>query len=177
MSPPARPGSPAPDGARPRPVAEPSRRLAPAARIVWGLEALGWALPLVIAGVVGAAALGSADDTPGWVAPALRWTSIAVAVAGVVVLPQLRWRRWRYELREREIDLRRGTFSVVRTVVPISRIQHVETRRTALSQPFDLTTVVVHTAAGATEIPALDGTEAGELRDRIAHLTQAPDDV
>jgi uncharacterized protein len=157
-------------------VAEPSRRLAPAARIVWGLEALGWALPLVIAGVVGGAALGS-TEVPDWVAPALRWTSIAVAVVGVLVVPQLRWRRWRYEVREREIDLRRGMFSVVRTVVPMSRIQHVETRRTALSQPFDLTTVVVHTAAGATEIPALDGAEAGELRDRIAHLAQAPDDV
>jgi membrane protein YdbS with pleckstrin-like domain len=102
-------------------------------------------------------------------------TGIVVGVR-VVLVPQLRWRQWRYEVRASEIDLRRGAFTVRRTLVPMSRVQHVDTRRTVLSQFFGLAAVVFHTAAGANEIPALTETEAAAIRDRIAELAAMSDD-
>ena len=70
-------------------------------------------------------------------------------------MPELRWRRWRYEVRDEEIDLRHGTVRITRTLVPMLRVQHVDTTQGPLDQALKLATVVVHTAAGATIIPAL----------------------
>ena len=91
--------------------------------------------------------------------------------------PELRWRRWRWEVREQEIDIRRGTVAVTRTLVPMLRVQHVDTKRDLLQQALGLATVVFHTAAGANEIPALTVAEAAQVRDRIAELARTADEL
>jgi membrane protein YdbS with pleckstrin-like domain len=136
--------------------------------------ALVWALPLLVAASAVAA---TAGGLPGWVR-ILGWlVAAAVVAAGVLVAPQLRWRRWRWELSDEELDLRHGTVTVVRTLVPIARVQHVDTERTVVSQLFGLAAVRVHTAAGATKIPALTEGDAGRVRDRIAALARVPDEL
>jgi membrane protein YdbS with pleckstrin-like domain len=57
------------------------------------------------------------------------------------------------------------------------RVQHVDTTRGLLDQALGLATVVIHTAAGQTTIPALDEGDAGRLRDRIAALAQTADEL
>mgnify|MGYP006160374619 CR=1 FL=1 len=57
--------------------------------------------------------------------------------------------------RAEEIDLRHGLFTVRRTLVPIRRVQHVDTESGPLQGMFELATVSFHTAAGSTKIPAL----------------------
>ena len=93
-----------------------------------------------------------------------------VAVAAVVVVPELRWRRWRWEVREHEIDIRHGTVAVTRTLVPMLRVQHVDTKRDLLQQALGLATVVFHTAAGANADPGADrrGGGPGARPDRRA---------
>ena len=93
------------------------------------------------------------------------------------MVPELRWRRWRWEVREHEIDIRHGTLAVTRTLVPMLRVQHVDTTRGLLQQWLGLATVVFHTAAGANEIPALTVAEAGHVRDRIAELARTADEL
>jgi membrane protein YdbS with pleckstrin-like domain len=100
-----------------------------------------------------------------------------VAVFGALVWPLLRWRTWRYEVRDEEIDLLRGALVVTRTLVPMTRVQHVDTQRNPVADLFDLRTVEVHTAAGSHEIPALRPGEASAIRDRIAVLARTPDDL
>jgi membrane protein YdbS with pleckstrin-like domain len=95
----------------------------------------------------------------------------------VFVGPVLLWRRWRYEIRDREVDLMRGFVSVTRTLVPMARVQHVDTRQGPLQRRYGLSTVVFYTAAGANEIPQLATATAAEVRDRIAELTQEADEV
>ena len=51
----------------------------------------------------------------------------------------------------------------------------MNTRRGITEQLFDLTTVVVHTAAEAHEIPLLDAREAEALRERIGALARRDD--
>ncbi len=154
-----------------RPTPDPTRTLAPAARWLWTLTALGQSLLLLL--VVGA--LGARYLPAGLRVPVALLVLSAIAIH-VVVLPRLRWRRWRYEVREQEIDLRRGAFTVRRTLVPMSRVQHVDTRRTVVSELFGLASVVFHTAAGANEIPALSEADAAEIRDRIADLAATAED-
>ena len=152
-------------------VPEPVQRLAPAARWAWRASWLGGC-------IVAAFVLAMVDSAipDGWTAPLVALLAV-VLVVGVVVVPELRWRRWRWEVREHEIDLRHGTWAVTRTIVPMARVQHVTTRRDPLQQALDLATVVVHTAAGANEIPSLTVAEAAQVRDRIAELARTPDEL
>ena len=159
------------DAAPSRPTPDPTRTLAPEARTLWTLTALGQALALFLVG----GALGARFVPDGLRLPVLVLAATA-AVIHVGVLPGLRWRRWRYEVRAQEIDLQRGAFTVRRTLVPMNRVQHVDTRRTVVSEMFGLAAVVFHTAAGANEIPALREAEAAEIRDRIADLAATAED-
>ena len=154
---------------------EPSRRLPRRIRTVWRLEAAGRWGGIALGALVIATALG--DDLPAPL-PSLLWiVPLAGALLELTVIPELRWRRWRFEVRDEELDLRRGTFTVVRTLVPMARVQHVDTRRGLLDQALGLTGVVVHTAAGTTAIPGLLDHDALDLRDRIATLARTPDEL
>jgi membrane protein YdbS with pleckstrin-like domain len=138
--------------------------------------ALAWAVPLCIAGFVGAGALAAAD-VPGVLAWLVRVVAVVVLVVGGVVFPLVRWRTWRYEVRDQEIDLLRGVLVVRRTLIPMTRVQHVDTQRTVLSDWFGLRSVTVHTAAGSHSIPALRPQDASGIRDRIAVLAREPDEL
>jgi uncharacterized protein len=107
----------------------------------------------------------------------VRATAVAVLVIGGIALPLLRWRSWRYEVRDEELDLLRGAVVVRRTLIPMTRIQHVDTTRNLVGDMFGLTSVVVHTAAGSNDIPALRPAEAEAIRDRIAQLARRPDEL
>jgi uncharacterized protein len=151
---------------------EPTTRLPPEARPYFVLGALAVSVPFAIAGFVVAGAL--AADALGW---ALRATAVAVVALGGIALPLLRWRSWRYELRDEELDLLRGAVVVRRTLIPMTRVQHVDTTRNVIGDLFELRSVVVHTAAGSNDIPALRPTEAEAIRDRIAQLARRPDEL
>jgi hypothetical protein len=159
----------------PRP--EPNRLLGDRARTYWTLSALGTGLPVVLAAMLIGRGLSGEGGALGTVGGVLPFAAAAVVLWRVAVVPSLRWRRWRWELRDEELDLRHGVVTEVRTIVPISRVQHVEVRRTPLASALGLSEVVVHTAAGTTEVPAMDERAAVAVRDRIADLARVPDDL
>jgi len=104
---------------------------------------------------------------------------VVLVLGGLVVgvAPGLRWRRWRYEIRPDEVDLQRGILWISRTLVPLARIQHVDTRQGPLQRRFGLSTVVFYTAAGPNQIPELSTPVAAEVRNRIAELTGEQDEL
>jgi uncharacterized protein len=144
---------------------EPARRLSPTARWLWRAQGL--------IGTVAALFVSRAlPDGAFWIL-----LPVVVFAIGVVAIPELRWSRWRYEVRDEEIDLRHGTLTITRTLIPMLRVQHVDTTRGPLDQLLGLATVVVHTAAGRTTIPALDDEYAARLRDQIATLARTADEL
>jgi len=156
---------------------EPSERLDPRAKVVWRISAALNMIPLLAAGGFGSFALLRWADVSALlgILPAL--AVLALAVFSVFVAPGVRWRRWRYEIRPDEVDLQRGVWWVSRTLVPLARIQHVDTRQGPLQRRYGLSTVVFHTAAGANQIPELSTPIASEARDRIADLTREQDEL
>jgi uncharacterized protein len=156
---------------------EPRERLDPRARMVWALnELIGGAIMGVVALVI---LLGA------WRAFGLHWGWVA-GITGAIVLravvwawvgPALQYRQWRYEIRDDEVDLLHGLVVRTRQIVPMSRIQHVDTTRGPLQRRFGLASVVFYTAAGAMSIPALSAARAAEVRDQIAALAKVHDDL
>jgi membrane protein YdbS with pleckstrin-like domain len=99
---------------------------------------------------------------------------IAAFVLAVVLsatVPYLRYRRWRYEIRERDLFLSRGSWFYVLTLIPFDRIQYVETQQGPLDLAFGLMQLVVYTAAGkAARIPGLAPDEAEALREELSKV-------
>jgi membrane protein YdbS with pleckstrin-like domain len=157
--------------------AEPEKWLDPRAKLLWRLVGALQAAPVLIGGVFGSYVLfGWAGATP-YLAVLPAVAALALAVLFVFVLPPLVWRRWRYEIRPLEVDVQRGLLRVTRTLVPMTRVQHVDTRRGPLQRRLGLSTVVFYTAAGPNEIPQLAQDTASEVRDRIAELTRGADEL
>ena len=93
------------------------------------------------------------------------------AIALAAVVPYLRYRRWRYEIRQRDLFLSRGSLFFVLTLIPFDRIQYVETHQGPLDLAFGLMQLVVYTAAGrAARIPGLAPEEAGSLREELSKV-------
>ena len=149
----------------------PQERLSPAVRSLWRLRLLRTAGVALAIGMVLRGPLDGGLEQAAWLVPL-----VAGAVA-VAVVPGLRYRRWRFDVEAEQIDLRHGGLSVRRTLVPMRRVQHVDTDATPLAQLLGLATVTVHTAGGAVAIPGLEATRAWAVQQRIAELARlAADD-
>ncbi len=108
------------------------------------------------------------------------WLPLAATIGGlaaILLIPRTRHARWRWELHEEELDIVHGLWSVTRTIVPLTRIQHVTVQRTGWTGLFGLVVVRVHTAADATMIPGLEPAQADDVRDRILARLRTPDDL
>jgi len=156
---------------------EPAERLDPRAITLWRITGLLNLLPLLIGAGFVAWALMRFGGVTLFIAilPVLAVLVLGGVVVGVA--PGLRWRRWRYEIRPDEVDLQHGILWISRTLVPLARIQHVDTRQGPLQRRFGLSTVVFYTAAGPNQIPELSTPVAAEVRDRISVLTGEQDEL
>lgn len=126
-----------------------------------------WALAGVAAAVaLGASvALAAADQLSAWVPIGVGPIAAVLATA----VPYLRYRRWRYEIRERDVFLAKGALFLVVTLIPFDRIQFVETHQGPLDRAFSLTQLVIYTAAGkAGTIPGLSSSDAELLREELS---------
>ena len=99
------------------------------------------------------------------------WIGVVLgSFLAIFLFPTLRWKWWRYEVREEEIEIQQGLFVVKRTLVPMVRVQHVDTKQGPIMRRYNLSTVEVSTAATVHEIPALDSEEAESLREYIMKM-------
>lgn len=96
----------------------------------------------------------------------------------VLILPPIRYVRWRYQLSDEFLDIAKGIIWKQRTIVPFIRVQNTDTKQGPIMRAFGLASVTVATAAGEHEIPGLSVAEAEVLRDRAAELARiAREDV
>ena len=126
-------------------------------------------------------AIAAAVDSAGWmfiVLAALAALYVVGMVVWLVVLPPIRFMRWRYELSDDYLDIARGIVWRKRFVIPFIRVQNTDTRQGPILRAFGLASVTVATAAGEHEIPGLDSETAEQLRDKAAELARlAQEDV
>jgi membrane protein YdbS with pleckstrin-like domain len=128
--------------------------------------------------VIGAGALTYFFEWPEWLYAIYAGAVILFGILFIYLFPKIRWERWRYEVREQEIELQHGLFIVKRTLVPMVRVQHVDTEQGPILRKYDLAEISISTAATTHTIPALITAEADELRARISVLARvAEDDV
>ncbi|MBR5259292.1 MAG: PH domain-containing protein [Eggerthellaceae bacterium] len=102
----------------------------------------------------------------------------ALVALFVIILPPIRFARWRYEVSADYLDIAKGIIWRKRYIIPFIRVQNTDTKQGPILRAFGLASVTVSTAAGEHEIPGLAIEEAELLRDRAAELARlAREDV
>lgn len=117
---------------------------------------------------VGAAFLVARFGVLGWAIPGV---TLGMGLIQTLVWPSLAWERFRYSVREHDVLVEQGVLFLHTVSVPLSRIQHVDTRQGPVERAFGLSRVVFYTAAGMAadaSIPGLAEAEAEALRDQLS---------
>ena len=160
----------------------PTERLDPRIKSVWRInDAIGVAIafliccvPFLIVGAIGE------EDTL-WafgVVMAEVVLAVLMLVLVLVVLPPIRYARWRYQLTPEYLDIACGIVWRKRYIIPFIRVQNTDTQQGPILRAFGLSSVTVSTAAGSHQIPGVDNATAEQLRDRAAELARlAREDV
>jgi uncharacterized protein len=140
------------------PLRTPAHRVDPAARWLWAGEGL--LVTLVALAVVVVFGIVLPDDAPRWVdvlLAVLRALLVPLGLVAVVIEPLWRYRVHRWEVTEDAVYTLEGWLTRTWRIVPVSRIQTVDTTRGPLQQLLGLTSIRVRTAshAGSTSIEQL----------------------
>ncbi len=153
----------------------PANRLDPRAKRVWRIYA-GISCGLALVACVGLAVAMTIVNGPMlvWLLPLI--ATVVVAILWTTALVEIMYRRWRWEITNVEVRLQSGLIIVKRTVIPMARIQHVDTSQGPLLRMLSLSEVHFWTTAGKHKIPMLADSDAADIRDRIAALAQVTDD-
>lgn len=113
---------------------------------------------------------------PGWITGILALAILLITIANTILVPAIRYNTWRYDVSSQEIDLLSGVLVKHRTLIPMVRVQHVDTEQGPIMRRYGLASVSISTAAGEHEIPALSEEMADMLRDQIAELARVVDE-
>jgi membrane protein YdbS with pleckstrin-like domain len=153
----------------------PSNHLDPRCKPMWRIQSAIVGVPLffIVAGIASAIALFDSSLVLGVLVPV---GVLVLVVVWIGPVPEIRFRRWRWEVNDLEVRLQHGLIIIERTVIPMVRVQHVDTSQGPIMRAFGLSEVRVTTAAGPHSIPALADADAAALRDRIATLARVTDD-
>jgi uncharacterized protein len=165
---------------------QPANRVARAAILQWALESLLAAAVFTGILVLIGWGIGSSrpDWLPGWLVDNVRWLpvlgAIVAGVPAVVVQPLVRYVVHRWEVTPDVVFTLTGWIDRRWHIVPISRIQTVDTDRGPLERVLGLATVKIHTAshAGSSEIAGLPAEVAARLAQDLARqANQLRDDA
>lgn len=146
---------------------EPLTQLDPAYTTVMRIEGALTLIPLLI----GALVLYFASVVPWWV-PAVPFVLLALLL--VIYLPLKRYRSRGYHLADDRLRVVKGVMFHADTVVPFSRVQHLDVEQNPLERMFGIARLILHTAGthnASVTVPGLAHGDAVSMREAIrAHV-------
>jgi uncharacterized protein len=136
-----------------------------------------WRLSIALSGGIFLAALIGGGIIFWFLAPGV--SRVLWSVAGaffLLFLWQAVWytprtyRAWGYRIDDRVLEIRKGLWEKSLSLLPLSRLQHVDIQRGPIERKFGLATLTLHTAGthnATLTLPGLDADEAVRLRDHL----------
>lgn len=110
---------------------------------------------------------------PAWISGAAISLSMVCLLIFVGLVPWLKQRFWRYDYSEDEIDVISGIWIKKRLIIPVIRIQNIETSVGPLTKKLGLMSLTITTAAKSHQLPEMEKAEAIELKKQVQSLIQA----
>lgn len=155
-------------------IPEPTQKISPKAITVWRIrDAFSKGITLLILGAILFATY--FFHWYEWIALILYIIIAYTLLKGLYQLtikPVYLQRTWRYEINADFIQIKSGFLYRQHIIVPMSRVEYVNTDQGPLLRRFGLASITIGTIASSHEIPALPVGEAEQLRGKIAHLAK-----
>jgi len=121
---------------------------------------------LIIACVIAAAIL-VASDTVAKVILVVPALIALIAIVDIIVVPEIRYRRYKYYLDDEMLVVEEGLWFITRSIAPIERIHQIEVKRGPVDRMFGMGNVIVTTAGGVVKIAFLEDAVADEIAARL----------
>lgn len=160
-------------------IPEPIQRISNKTATVWRINSLiSNGIFLIVLGV--ALFLSQYFDWVDWI------NTIIYILIGLTVLhliyrltiyPIYMQRTWRYEINEDFVQIKHGFINHYHAIVPMSRVEYVNTDQGPILRRFALASLTVGTLTSSHEIPALSVEEAAEIREKIVYFAKIVDVV
>ncbi|WP_366248960.1 PH domain-containing protein [Terribacillus aidingensis] len=117
-------------------------------------------------------------EWPAWIGTVLLILLIVSIPLGIIgyLATVIDHRNWRYDIDEEYVQLKQGAWFQKDQLIPVTKIQSVETKQGPLLRRYNLRAVEIETMAGEYSIPALPDKEAYALRDEIAAYSKAKEE-
>ncbi len=138
-------------------------QLDPSYTTVMRIEGLLATIPFVI----GASVLSVASVVPAWV-PGIPVLILAILLIGVI--PLKRYRSRGYNMSADRLRVVKGVLFHADTVVPFSRVQHLDVEQNPIERAFGVARLILHTAGthnASVTLPGLTYATAASMREEI----------
>ncbi|MBU3181234.1 PH domain-containing protein [Clostridium psychrophilum] len=89
-----------------------------------------------------------------------------------LLIPKYKYENFRYDMDEDKIVLKYGVFTKINVIIPMSRVQYVDTEQGIILKKYKLINLTVHTAGGSYPIPFLESKVGTNLQLSIAKIVQ-----
>ena len=127
---------------------------------------------LIVVAVVIAGILAGLPGPPAWVIAVVAIVLWALLVAICVLIAKYRYRFTSYRIDRNVFSVQTGFIFRTLTVVPYTRVQHVETEQGPILRHFGLVKVAVSTAVDSHVIAGLEPELARKTLDQLAELVR-----
>ncbi|WP_240624542.1 PH domain-containing protein [Aurantiacibacter odishensis] len=145
---------------------EPLSKLDPAYATVMRIEGTLTVLPFLIAALVMGVA-GALPEPWTW-APMI--VPVLIALVMVLLIPMKRYRSRGYHVSTDRLRVVKGVMFHADTVVPFSRVQHLDVEQGPLERAFGIARLILHTAGthnASVTLPGLRHADAVAMREEI----------
>ncbi len=99
---------------------------------------------------------------------------ICIGIIFSLVVPTIAFKYWEFEVKDNEIILQYGIINRIKTLIPYSKIQHIDVQQSIIERIYGLSRLILYTAGtkGADiVIPGLPIEYAEQLRDSLKDIT------
>lgn len=90
-----------------------------------------------------------------------------ISFLDIFVHPFIEYKQWRYCITEDRIEFTHGIYFKTKTIIPISRIQHLDISQGPIQKIFKLSTLEIYTAGASHEIEAIATEEAENIVENL----------
>lgn len=132
-----------------------------------------YAIPLLIA--VALTVLGTVFNwrwLPLWIGGLVTLGFALLFVFAVFRVPVILYNRFSFAVFEEEIEIRKGLFFISETLIPMTKVQHVELEHGPILRKYGLAELKIVTAATTHSIAGLKAEEAEHFKRTIGELAR-----
>lgn len=92
---------------------------------------------------------------------------IVLAAVCIIIIPRIRYERYRYIIDSANIRVREGIFWIKETIIPMERLHKIQVSQGPVDRMFKLSSVRVTTAGGDGIIKFLADEEASQITEHL----------